>query len=218
MTLTFPLPASTFFGTLPITSFTFDLGEALEMNETGNGEILTADIGQRLWRIDCACPGLQYTEIERVKAKLDVLRYAGRSLIISAMPMKAPQNDPTGAILGLSAPVLNMVAGNNRELRIGGLPAGYVLDCGDVLSFQYGSNPVRYAYHRIIVGGAANGAGLSPLLEVAPFIQPGYSLGAAVKLIKAELKAVYVPGSFNAGSSAQGWTNGVKFSFVQTLR
>lgn len=218
MALTFPLSAAQFFQGLPIQSFVFDLGEALETNENGYGEILTADIGSRLWTVDCKIRPGYYAEIEQIKARMDVLRQAGRSLIITAMPIKAPQFDPTGAILGASSVVLNAVQGNNRELRLGGLPSGYVITTGDVLSYQYGSNPIRYAYHRVVVGATAAGSGITGLIEVAPFIQPGFSLGVAVKLIKPEMKAVYVPGSFNPGSSGGQFTSDVAFKFQQTLR
>lgn len=218
MVLTFPLSAAQFFDGLPIQSFTFDLGEAMEVNETAGGEILTADVGMRLWRIDCKLRIGRYAEIEQVKAKLDVLRYPQRPLIIQAIPLLYPQADPTGSILGASTVVLDNVPGNNREIRLAGLPAGYVITPGDRLSFQYGSNPIRYALHRVVVGGTASGAGVSPFLEVTPFVRPGYSLGSAVKLGKPECKAVYVPGSFNAGSSGQQFTDGVTFSFLQTLR
>lgn len=220
MALTFPLAVADFFGDLAskVQSFEFDLGEALATEETGAGEILMADVGIRLWRLNCSMRPMRYAEAEQFKAKFDVLRYPARSLIAHAMPITYPQSDPDGSILGAAAVVLNTVNGNNRELRLSGLPAGYVITPGDVLSWQYGSNPIRYAFHRVVVGATADGAGLSGLIEVTPFVRPGYSLGTAVKLIKAEMKGIYVPGSLATGTNQGGWVQGIKFSFQQTLR
>ncbi|MBP2160260.1 MULTISPECIES: hypothetical protein [Asticcacaulis] len=50
MALNFPLSISDFFGGLKIQSMSFDLPESLvATGTTGAGEILTADLGARLW-------------------------------------------------------------------------------------------------------------------------------------------------------------------------
>lgn len=220
MALSFPMSVATFFGPMQkdVQSFQFDLNEALATEETGAGEILTADIGIRLWKLNCSMRPMPYNEAEQLKAKLDVLRYPSRSLIAHAMPISYPQYDPDGSILGASAVVLNAVQGNNREIRLGGLPSGYVITPGDIISYQYGSNPVRYAFHRVAVGGVASGGGITALLEVTPFIRPGFILNSAVKIIKPEMKMVYVPASLNAGTNQGGWVQGIQFAFQQTLR
>lgn len=217
MAYTFPMPLNQFFDGLPITVFSFDLGEALEMNETGGGEILTADMGNRLWQMDCEIKPGYYADIKQIKAKLDVLRYAGRSLLVHALGITAPQSDPDGSILGASVPVLNAVQPNNREIRLGGLPNGYVITTGDYLAFQYGSNPVRYAFHQVANGATAPG-GVSGLIELSSFVRPGYALGAPIQLIKPTMKMIVRPGSVDPGRSGGRFTTGVKFSLVQTLR
>lgn len=218
MAFTFPLALNQFFDGLPISVFGFDLGEAVEMNETGGGEILTADIGNRLWMVECEIALGRYASIEQIKAKLNILRYAGRSLIIHSMPLYRPQFDPTGSILGASSVVLNAVHANNRDIKLGGLPVGYQMTAGDFLSFQYGSNPTRYALHQVVSGGTADGAGITGYFEVVPFIQPGYTLAGPVKLIKPEMKAILKPGSFDPGKSSKQFTEGVKFTLIQTYR
>ena len=218
MALTFPLPLATFFDGLPITQGQPDLGEALEYSQTGAGEILTADLGPRLWKADFQIAAKYYAEIEQIKAKLNTLRYAGRSLLVHSFPLKAPQYDPTGTILGAANVTLASVLSNNRDISLNGLPVGYKLTPGDFLSFQYGSNPVRYALHQVVVGGTAGAGGALNGLEVVPHVRPGYAAGAAVTLIKPVYKAVIVPGSVDAGISGSMITDGVKFSLIQTLR
>lgn len=218
MAYTFPMPLNQFFEGLPITAFSFDLGEALEHSETGGGEILTADIGNRLWKMDCEIKAGYYAEIEQIKAKLNVLRHAGRPLLVHSLGLTAPQYDPNGVLLGSSNVTLNAVQTNNREIRLNGLPANYKITTGDFLSFTYGSNPVRYAFHQVASDATANTSGLTGLFELSSFIRTGFTIGAVVKLVKPTLKMVLVPGSVSGGESRSRFTTGVKFSLIQTLR
>lgn len=218
MALSFPLTLAEFFDTLPIKSVSFDLGESIEMSQTEAGEILTAEMGPRLWRATVNIRVGQYAEIEQVKAKINLLRYPGRSLLVHKIPLKAPQYDPTGTVLGSSAVLLHTVQSNNREIRLNGLPVGYEITVGDCLSFTYGSNPVRYAMHQVATNAVADGSGLTNLFEVTPFIEPGFVLNSAVTLIKPKFKAILVPGSFNPGESGSKFTDGVSFEVIQTMR
>jgi hypothetical protein len=218
MVYTFPMALEDFFGDLPIETVSLDLPEQIEMSQNGAGEILTADLGDRLWRADVTIPWRYYDDAEAIKAKLHMLRYAARSLFVTPIPKIAPRYDPTGSKLGASNPTLNAVQPNNRELSIAGLPQDYVLSVGDTLSFTYGSNPTRYALHQIVKGGTTAANGITPLLEVVPFIAPGYALGATVKLIKPVFKAIVEPGSFKPGTSGGRVTTGISFSIIQTFR
>lgn len=217
MAYTFPLPLEDFFEGLPIQSFNSDLGEAMEANQTGAGEITTADLGPRLWRNDITIRVGYYADIERVKAKLNILRQANRSLLVHSMPFMYPQYDPDGSILGASVVSLDFVSPNNREVILAGLPENYELTVGDFISFTYGSNPIRYAMHQVVKGKVATALGTA-LIELSPFIRPGYVLGQTVRLIKPVYKAVVVPGSTKTGESSGQMTNGIQFSLVQTFR
>lgn len=217
MVLTFPLPLATFFDGLAIQTGTVDLGEALETSETAGGEILSAALGNRLWTLEVTIATRSYGQGAAVKAMLDTLRYPGRSLIARASPLIAPMDDPTGAKLGNAATVLAGVATNNREITINGLPSGYVLTVGDFVSFQYGTNPVRYALHQIVVGGKASAQG-SLKVELSSFVAPGFTTGVPLTLVKPVFKAVLVPGSVTPGATGSQRVDGIKFSLVQTFR
>lgn len=218
MPLTFPLPLDQFFDGLPISQFAPDLNEALEYSQTGGGEIITADMAPRLWKCDVLIATKYYAEIEQIKAKLQTLRYAGRSLLVHSMPLIAPQYDPDGSILGAATVTLDEIQINNRVIRLAGLPEDYVLTPGDFLSFEYGSNPVRYAMHQIVTGATVAGDGKAYNLEVVPHIRPGAVVDTEVRLIKPIFKAVVVPGTVDGGTSGSRVTGGMKFSLIQTLR
>jgi len=128
-----------------------------------------------------------------------------------------PASDPTGSILGSRTVTVHSVASNLRELRLTGLPSGYVLSAGDMLGFQYGSNPVRYALHRIAVDGTASSGGLTPFIEIVPNLRPGAVAGLMVSLIRPACKARLMPEP-NYGSGRQALSRGASFDFIQTLR
>lgn len=217
MAKTFPLTVADFFGQLPITTFSPDLTEAMDVSRTRGGEVITADNGPRLWVSKITLRGGSYDEQERFRAMVNQLRMPGRSLLVPAMPRSAPLNDPKGLLLVGHTPKLFYVAGNNRDVTISGLPVGYKLTYGDCISFQYGSNPVRYAMHQIVSEGTANLEG-KLVVEVVDFIRPGYSIDSNVQLINPYFKAVLVPGSASMGTTGSQQTSGIEFQVIQTFR
>ncbi len=217
MVQTFPMALEDFFEGLPIQTFKSDLGEALEFNQSGAGEVLSADLGPRLWKNDIMIRTGSYAMIEQIKARLNLLRYANRSLFVHAMPFMAPQADPDGAILGANVITLTDVdTSNNRVIELSGFDEDYQLTIGDFMSFTYGSNPIRYAMHQFAENVAADGAGKIEI-EVGSFMRPGYALDTVVTLIKPFYKAVVVPNSVEVGSMGGQFGEGIKFAVMQTL-
>lgn len=217
MAYSFPLQLSEFFEGLPIQTVAPDLGEAREFNQTGAGDIVSAALGPRLWRTDVSIRLGRYTEMEQIRAKLDLLREGGSSFLIHSIPIMGPQYDPKGLILGGANVTLSDVRPNNKEISLAGLPVDYTLTIGDMLSFTYGSSPVRYAMHRVVKGGSANTGNALNDIEVRPHIRPGYTIGAVVRLIKPIYKAKIMPNSVNAGTTGSQFTSGISFTAIQTL-
>ena len=217
MALIYPLSRANFMDILPIAEHSHFLPDSLEANRTGAGEQLTADLGDRLWQGKIAMGRLMRTEAGRPEVLIDLLRQAGRSFLVHDTRRPWPLLDPTGAIFGASTPTIHTLSADPRELRITGLPASYVLSPGDILGFQYGSSPVRFAQHRVVTTTTAV-AGLTPLFEVTPHIRSGALVGAQIVLFKAACKAVILPGSVEVGVSRRTITEGISFSYVQSLR
>lgn len=218
MAWTFPLSESTFVGALPIQSMTFDLPEAVEVSETGGGEILTADLGTRLWQGEVTLGKMTPDEAADALAIIDVARRAGGSIMAWDKSRPGPRADLAGGVLGAAAVKLAAVTVAAREVKLSGLPAGYLLQRYDYLAFSYGSNPVRYALHRCVRSRAADGSGNLDWTEVVPNIRPGWAVNAPVTLLQAACKAIIVPGSVQPGRRTQTMTEGVSFKWRQTLR
>lgn len=218
MAYSFPTVVQNFFETLAIQSALPDLTEDMDLNWNGQGELMTADVGERLWKMDLTLKSDRYEEVEASRARIQVFRQAGRPFFAHALPMFYPQYDPTGLILGATVPTLSSVATNMRDIRLAGLPAGYQIRAGDFLSFSYSTNPVRYAFHQAVSDATASGAGLTGTFEVNTEIRPGFALGADVRLIKPLFKAIILPGSYRGGMSMGMMTRDISFTIQQTLR
>lgn len=218
MAYSFPLSHAQFLDLLPVQDITFDLPEAIETSETGGGEILRADLGTRLWQGEITLGDMMPDERDEAMAMLDVLRHAGASFLAYDLRRPAPRRDPGGTLLGAASPKLAHVYSNGRDVRLSGLPSGYVIRRHDYLAFSYGTSPVRYALHRSASNATAGTNGETNSFVVSPAPRPGWVAGAPVSLLRASCKAVVVPGSVDPGRRRGVMTTGVRFRFQQTLR
>ena len=219
MAVSFPLSTASFFDLLLIRTLKFECPELVEMNTTGGGELLRADLAPMLWTGDVRFGTMLLTEAAMAEGLLDLLRGPARSFYAYDARRPAPLLDPTGSILGAAAPTLYSVAANNRDIRLQALPNGYRLSRGDYLAFDYGTAPVRRALHRVFTSLVTTAVGgITPTFEVTPPLRAGAAVGAAVTLIKAACKAVILPNSIDTGTTSKTVNDGMAFKFSQTLR
>ena len=217
MALAFPLQPAQFMNLLPIRSMTFEPPETVEVSRTRGGEILRAERGARLWQGRIELDEMSPAEANRVLPLINLLRAGGTFLITDPLHAR-PQSDPAGTVAAAS-PVIGTAEG--REMTISSLPAGYALRRGDLVSWTYGTNPLRYALHEVVTDMVvADASGLAAGIEVSPPIRPWGSLeGRAVRLITPWCKALIVPKSVSSGRRRNGGrVADVAFDFIQTLR
>ncbi|MGV8949696.1 MAG: hypothetical protein ACOH2M_01240 [Cypionkella sp.] len=219
MALTFPLSTANFMDLLKVHQMRMDTPEQVEVNQTGGGEILRADLAPMLWRGEVRLGAQTRKEAADPDVLLDLLRPAGRSFYAYDTRRPAPLLDPKGLLLGANIPTIYALVAGGRELRLQSLPAGYVLSRGDYLSFDYGTAPIRRALHRVVDATVTvAGTGITPVFEVTPPLRAGANTGAVVTLIKASCKAVLLPGTVDKGTSQRVVTRDMMFQFQQTLR
>jgi hypothetical protein len=217
MPLTFPLTHAQFLGALRVEEVTFRLSHPQEHTRLGDGTVISASLGAALWTGTIRLAQAPHPRHAQMEALIALMDQPGATFLCHDPRQIGPAGDPAGAILGSAAPTLHTVAANLRELRLTGLPAGYALAVGDMLAFQYGTNPIRHALHRVVVGGTATSGGLTPLIEVVPRLRPGAAAGLAVTLIRPACKARLLPDP-TYGSGRQALSRGASFDFIQTLR
>ena len=219
MTLkTFPLPLATFFDVLPIATRVFDIPASVDVAETGDGELLMADIGTSLWSGSFELDALSPEEAAEVLPLINLLKRTDASFFVGDPMRLAPRLDPTGTLLGAAAPTIHSIGATMRELRIQGLPAAYKIRPGDLLSFSYGVSPVRYALHECLESQNAAGTGITAMIEVSPPIRPGATAGTAVQLLMPKCKAKLIPSETSLGSAEQSLITGGRIAWRQTLR
>lgn len=214
MAASYPIPLADFLDGLPIRSVVFDLADKRGTTGLGSGEIQDYEIAPRLWTGTVTVGANRTHTIRQVAAKVRRLQGVGATFLVSDQSALTPYS---GDALGGSTPTVHTLDSNNRDLRVQGLPAGYTLQLGDLLTIVQSNH---LALHQVMTGTVtADGTGLTPLFEVTPHIRPGAAVGDAVKLAPAYCKAMIVPSSVKPAQHNPGKVSGgVQFDFVQVLR
>lgn len=220
MAIQYPIDVSVFWDGARISTQKFSLGENMEVSETGGGEILPSRTGPRLWQGDAQFAPDRADLQDQATALVDLIRQPGRPFLVYDTNRAAPQFDPDGSIQGASVCTVLTAGADRREMSLGGLPVGFQITRGDLLSIAYGSSPVRYYLGRVVTGGTFSGGSPNFLagVEVVPTLPAGVEAGAVVTLQKPVCKAVYVPDSYSPPSRTNGLDGGFSFRWRQTLR
>ncbi|MBY6160036.1 hypothetical protein KUV73_04090 [Mameliella alba] len=190
----------------------------MEVSETGGGEILTARTGPRLWSgvatITAARPGDQ----DRVLAYVDLIRQSGASFHLFDPRRSRPQSDPSGTLQGVAVCTVQSVAANAREITLQGLPEGFVLTPGDLVTIPHGTPAVPYLGRVVIGDSFAAGIPTTATVELVPFLPNDVHVGQEVTLTQPYCKAVYVPNSFSGVDRKPSHDTGFSFGWRQTVR
>lgn len=218
MPITFPLALADFMDLLSVARVTMSPRESVLLSTTRGGEVLRSDIGARLWGGRIVVAPATRAQMDQQVALAEALLEAQGSFMVARRSRHGPQADPTGAILGAAVPVISAVSIDRRDLSLTGLPAGYVLTRGDLLSFAYGASPVRHALHRVLTTRSATAGGAITALAVTPVVRPGVNAGTPVTLVRPACKAVIVPETFDPDAEGGSLTEGFSFDWRQTLR
>lgn len=184
---------------------------------TAGGSILTASAGASLWRAKVILRRMLRSRADEVLSLLSVYAQPGGTFLAHAFPRVNPKADPKGEIFGTRTVTLSQIAGNRRDIRLTGLGA-YELSGGDGLSFPYGSNPERIAWHRVVSTQVKTSGAQTQVFEVTPPLRPGASTGAPVRILKPWFRALILPDTINEGSENGRWVDGISFDIQQYLR
>ncbi|AZV77930.1 hypothetical protein EBB79_08495 [Parasedimentitalea marina] len=216
MALQWPLTTSQFLDTLPVAKVTFRLARAQTQSETGGGDVIANKRGARLWQGQIVLDKDYHSVWAAIEARIALLEEPGASFLLRDIRLPGPIADPDKSGLGAATPTISDLNTNNREFSLTGAPALYKVSQGDLLGFTYGSNPTRYAVHRVVSDAIANLAGTISNIEVIPFIRPGAEAGAAVTLGDPVLRAKILEAEYGASRSIV--SEGGVINWTQTLR
>lgn len=216
MALSFPYTVPQFAEILRMSSIKPRLIGEQQVSGMSGGNLLVADLAPKRWEFDVTLITMESDVARGIQALIEALDESMNDFEMYDPSAAYPIADRDGSILGSSAVKINTLNGNNKELTLKDLPPAYVLSSGDLLHFDFGS-PANRALHRVVVGGTANGSGVSPSLEVRPHILPGAAVNAAVTLIKPAARVKMIPGSFDPGMRRQHITTGMGFKCRQVI-
>ncbi|GGA65003.1 hypothetical protein [Pelagibacterium lentulum] len=217
MAITFPLSAQAFIDLLTIENATFKPSRNDQLSGLGNGQPLNTELASPLWQVDVSTGPIPNDDAEAIAALIERLEQPGNDFYVYNPRKLGPRMDRDGSILGAATPTIHTLASNNHQIRVDGLPSGYVLSRGDMLAFEYGpTGQKRRAMHRIDETVTASGAGLSPLFEVFPHIRPGAAVGDPVFLAPAAMRAKIIPGSYSI-TQVGALHQRLSFSAIQKL-
>lgn len=215
--LSFPLDLNEFMGLTRAVSVNYAPPTAGNHLQSGGGEIVTASYGPRLWSGSVVSHALNFACARPLRSRLNLLNGPGGSFIWRDPFYKGPASDPGGAILGSANVTIGSVGNNGQTITINGLPAGYELNAGDLISWQYGVPP-RYAFHEIAETKTASAGGVISNIQLSLPVRAGTVGGEAVNLLSPILKARIVPGSTSLGEIERRWNSPISFRWRQTLR
>lgn len=218
MTLTFPLALADFWDQLLISTISMAPEDQSETSGVASGQILTREVAPALWRGTVTLGRLTPSEAADIAPLIDLVRRPGSSFLACDLKRGYPQLDPVGAVLGAATIVVDTVAASGREIILAGLPPNYPLSRGDLIGVTWGSGPVRYGLHRIVVPSSADVTGRTGWNEVTPPYSPALQSGDVAVLGRPVIKALIVPGTVQPGTLRSGLVEGIGFSFTQTLR
>lgn len=214
-----PLSLDEFWRALRIRSITFDLPDEQTGTGTGRGEVLRASRGDVLWEGKAVVTLNRHDVQDRAKALMDEIRHGGSRFLVCDPKRVAPQADPLGILQGGDvAEIAETDSDDRRRLVLRGLSAGFEVMPGDLVSMEYGADPVRYFLARVSRGGVFSGASPQCELRVLPFLPVGLSVGQEVKLRDPVCKASYVPDSYTPVERLPHADSGFEFKWRQTYR
>lgn len=214
MALTMPLSQENLADLMMVETVTWTLGEDQELSGTGDGETLAADLGPRLWSAECSTIAADIETIEALRGRFNALDGAIQSFYLHDPRRPYPATDPTGALLAGATVTIQSIEANRKELTLTGLPSGFELPQGTMLSVAGPTS--RTALLQLAAPVIANGGGVAGPVELRPHLRPWALAGQALTLLKPVAKVKLVPRSLSV-VQVTSVTHRLRFSARQTL-
>jgi hypothetical protein len=174
-----------------------------EQSRVAGGRTYVRDMGQPLWRMTAQSKTLTPNQLDHWRAKLNALgnglgTFIGYKLS-RCYPILYPNGSwPTGGAFSGATAAVHTIGGNNKSLRVKQLPVGYIFNVGDMI--RIGAADL----YEVMETAAADGAGITPLIEVRPHFWPGTVVDAVVSVKRPHCIMALVPGSVSADADLSG--------------
>lgn len=209
MALSFPLSIAAFADLIPAASFRMWIERYVELSGTASGIIIASEIAAPKWKAEIGFAPMKKSDASVMQAMCQALGIGAGTFYLYDLRKSAPS---TGGG-GFGGQQISQLSGT--ELRLAGIPANRLLPAGTALSFDFGSSPVRRAYHVLTEPAQADGSGVTPMFSVDPPVKAGTTNGLQVTLYKPAAKMKVL--AFDAGVSEGRWTTGMSLSAIEAI-
>lgn len=199
MPVTYPVDILADF---PAWATDFDLLHRQELSRTAGGFTIAKDMGTPLWRATYQTRVMRPSELDKWRAKLSTLE--GSVQFFWGRPSRCyPLAYPNGTGMGdVPAVKIASVNGNNKSVRLSGLPAGYKASIGDYMQ-------IKNTLYMVV-----DIAGLD--IEVRPHLAPGIAVNDPVKVVRPSVQMIVVPGSLSSTADAVTGRGSISFQAIES--
>lgn len=212
MGFTFPVSSADFFGELQVQSVAFDLLESYAESGTRGGKVVRVELGDPRWSATVGLSPMGLNDARRAAAMIRRIgAYNKFHLYNPAAPY--PRHDPDGG--GLNGTDVRVHAVGVRGLRLSGLPGGYKLAWGDMLSVTFSGG--RRQLFEVSDFAEATGAGVTPFFDVTPAPRLGIEVGDPAALRRATGRFMFSSRDVGGVDFTQRLLTGVTLSAIESL-
>lgn len=197
---------------LKLQSCVLQLQPVQQLSQEAGGDPHVADLGDPLWMAIATAPVMVNRAVVRAEALLNKLGQTLETFLLWDTRRPYPEKDPGGVVLGAS--VVTIAAVGADTISLAGLPAGYQISIGDLVSFDDDNSPASHHLHEFSADGVANGSGVLALTQVRPFIRAGVAAGPVVTLKRPTAEVFLVPGSLQSQPTGAN-TGAISFTAQQ---
>lgn len=211
--VTFPYTLAYFYDKLHIATGQMTIQRNDQFSGMGGGQFWQAELAPPLWTIEPTLGALIQREAVSINAIIRALDGGQQSFYFCDPAALYPAYDPTGSILGSSAPKVSSLGSGLHSIAISGLPANYKLTAGDKL--QINSTGGKTSFHEVGEDITAAGTGITGQVRLTPAVPVNVLVNDAIILKKpAALMRIY-PESHTPGTNDGVNTVGIGFKAIQ---
>jgi len=216
VSISYPISLADLFGSLAIVSAVMAPRDPRVGLQTRGGGGNDMNVGHALFEGQVTVRPYYTQENREVETRVNLLKDAGATFLVTDGRQVGPALDPDGSILGASSVTLTSIDAGKRMIDLSGLPSGYDLSIGDLLSFQFGSG--QYSLHQVARAATATGGGSISDLDIFPRVPQAAVSGVSVDLTNPTCKARMIPGGMTPATHLLVVSGGISFSWEQVLR
>lgn len=183
-----------------------------ELARDAGGATQAKDLGPALWEVMFTSVPLRNDLADQVIAEFHSLRGAVHSLLLHHPRRSRPI--AAGDLDGVSVAV-HSVQPDGPAIRLSGLPPAFEMSGGDYVSVTTAAG--GYEFLQLVRGGVASAGGVTPALEVTPYVRPAVQAGDAVAIVNAVAEYKLVPGTLE-DSAVDTTHRQISFTAIQVIR